>query len=223
LFKYVISKLGSKRLLFEFIGFLFPQAWHSFSTETNEGFLPIGGHAVSKIPRVSLILITMAPFLYSLSFGDELARMTTPANPSNERVYGQWVLYDKGEVPFLSPEKARFGSTWYFTAPPKPISNQGFSMNPEISNTKESYAPTKIQKKELSNIENSEQSKENSCYHFGKINLLKTNLEPSLNFISSLSVTHYKEANPLSWTLEKINDTDIFKSLAIFLELKLKF
>ena len=129
----------------------------------------------------------------------------------------------KGEAPFLYLGRAGFGSTRYLTKPNKAISNQGFPMNPEISNTLDSFATTEIQKKEVSNIENSELSKENSSYHFGKINLIKTNLEPSLNFISSLSVAHYKEENPLSWTLEKLKDTDIFKSLAIFLELKLKF
>ena len=178
---------------------------------------------MGKIPRVSLILITIVPFFYSLSFGDELARMTTPAHSSNELIYGQSMLHKKGEAPFLWLGRAGFGSTVYLTRPPKAISNQGFPMNPEISNTLDSFATTEIQKKEVSNIENRELSKEDSSYHFGKINLTKTNLEPSLNFISSLSVAHYKEENPLSWTLEKLKDTDIFKSLGIFLELKFKF
>ena len=178
---------------------------------------------MGKILRIGLILITMVPFFYSLSFGDELARMTTPANLSNELVYGQRMLHDKGEAPFSSPEKARFGSGWYLTRPNKAISTQSFSMNTEISNTEKSYATTNIQNKELSNMDGSELSKENSSYHFGKINLTKTNLEPSLNFISSFSVAPYKEENPLFWTLEKFKETDILKALAIVFELKLSF
>ena len=71
----------------------------------NYGFLLIGAHTVGKILRIGLILITMVPFFYSLSFGDELARMTTPANSSNELIYGQWMLQRKGRLLFYILEE----------------------------------------------------------------------------------------------------------------------
>jgi hypothetical protein len=178
---------------------------------------------MGKIFRISPILVTIVLSFYSLSFGDQLAKGISPTNSSNELIYGQWILPQKGEPPFSSPENAGSGSTLYGAKPSKAIRNREFSMNPEITNTMQSPATTEIQKKDLSHFENSQLSKGKSSYHFGKIHLTKNNLDPSLDFISSLSVAQYKEENPLSWTLEKFKENDIFKCLAILLELKLNF
>jgi hypothetical protein len=178
---------------------------------------------MGKMFRISIILVTIVLSFYSLSFGDQSAKEKSSTNSSNDLIYGQWILHQKGEPPFSSPEKAGAGSTLYGAKPSKAIRNREFSMNPEIANTIQSPAITKIGKKELSQFENSQLSKGKSSYHLGKIQLTKNNFDPSLKFISSLSVAQYKEENPLSWTLENFKENYIFKSLAIILELKLNF
>jgi hypothetical protein len=178
---------------------------------------------MGKSFRISLIMVTVVLSFYSLSFGDPLAKGIIPTNSSNEMIYGQWILHQKGEAPFASPEKVGSGSTLYGVKPGKVIRNRELSMNPEITNTMQSLATTEIQKKDLSHFENSQLSKGKSSYHFGEIHLTKNNLDPSLEFISSLSVAQYKEENPPFWTLEKFRENDLFKSLAILLKLKLKF
>ena len=178
---------------------------------------------MGKIFRISLILVTIVLSFYSPSLGDQLAKGISPTNSSNEMIYGQWILHQKGEAPFPSPEKAGSGSRLYGGKPSKAIGNREFSMNPEITYTMQSPATTEIQKKDLSHFENSQLSKGKSSYHFGKIQLTKNNLDPSLEFISSLSVAQYKEENPPFWALEKFKENDLFKSLAILLKLKLKF
>ena len=174
-----------------------------------------------KIFKISLILITIVLSFYNLSFGDPLAKGTSPTNSSNELIYGP--LHQKEEAPFPSPDKAGFGSTLYGGKPSKAIGNREFSMNPEITNTMPSPVTTEFQKKEMSDFGNSQLSKGKSRYHFGEIHLIKNSLDPSLSFISSLSAVRYEEENPLSRALEKFKENDIFKSLAIFLELKLNF
>jgi hypothetical protein len=178
---------------------------------------------MGKIFRISLILVTIVLSFYSLSFGGQLAKGISPSNSSNELIFGKWILHLEGEPPFSSPEKAGSGSNLYGANPSKAIRNREFSMNPEIINTMQSPATTEIQKKDLFHFENSQLSKGNSSYNFGNIHLTKTNLDPSLDFISSLSVAQYEEENPLCWTLEKFKENDIFKSIAILLELKLIF
>ena len=96
-------------------------------------------------------------------------------------------------------------------------------MNPEVSSAVKSVATPKIQKKDMPIFENNELSMENSSFHFDKINLIKTKLEPFLDFISSLSLAHYKKENSLSKTMEKFNENAILKPLAIFLEFELNF
>lgn len=178
---------------------------------------------MGKMLRISLILVTIVLSFYTLGFGDPLERGIFPTNSSNELIYGKWILHQKGEPSFLSPERAGSGSNLYDANPSNAIRNREFSMNPEITNTMQSPATTEIQKKDLSHFENSQLSKGKYSYHFGKIHLTKNNLDPALDFISSLSAAQYKEENPLSWTLEKFKENDIFKSLAILLELKLNF
>ena len=178
---------------------------------------------MGKILRISPILVTIVLSFYGRSFGDQLAKGISPTNSSNELIYGQWILHQKGEAPFPSPDKAGFGSTLYGGKPSKAIGNREFSMNPEITNTMPSPATTEFQKKEPSDLENSQLSKGKSRYHFGEIHLTKNNLDPSLSFISRLSTVEYEEENPLFRSLEKFREIDIFKSLAIFLELKLNF
>jgi hypothetical protein len=118
---------------------------------------------------------------------------------------------------------AGFGRTLYGGKPSKAIGNREFSMNPKITNTMPSLVTTEFQRKEMSDFENSQLSREKTYYHFGKIHLTKNNLDHTSNFISILSVAQYKEENPLSWAPEKFKENDIFKSIAIFLELKLNF
>ena len=178
---------------------------------------------MGKILRISPILVTIVLSFYSLSFGDQLAKGISSTNSSHELIYGKWILHQEGEPPFSSPQKAGSGSNLYGANPSKAIRNREFSMNPEITNTMQSPATTEIQKKDLSHFENSQLSKGKSSYHFGKIHLTKNNLDPSLDFISILSVAQYKEENPLSWTLEKLEENDIFKSIAILLEFNLTF
>jgi len=178
---------------------------------------------MGKFFRISLILVTILLSFYSLSFGDELAKGIFATNSSNELINGKWILPQEGEPPFSSPEKAGSGNNLYGANPSKGIRNREFSMNPEITNTMQSPATTEIQEKDLSYFENSQLSKGQSNSHLAKIHLTKNNLGPSLGFISSLSVAQYKEENPLSWNLERFKEDDIFKSLAIFLELKLNF
>ncbi len=178
---------------------------------------------MDKIFKISPIIITILLSFYNLSFGDQLAKGTSPTNSSNELIYGPWILHQKGEAPFPSPDKAGFGSTLYNGKPSKEIGNREFSMNPEITNTMPSPVTTEFQKKEMFDFESSQLSSGKTYYHFGKIHLTKNNLNPTLSLISILPVAQYKEENPLSRTLEKFKENDILKSLAIFLELKLNF
>jgi hypothetical protein len=178
---------------------------------------------MGKILRISLILVTIVLSFYNLSFADQLAKGISSTNSPNELIYEKWILHREGIPPFSSPEKAGSGSNLYGANSSKAIRNREFSMNPEITNTMQSSATTEIQKKDLSHFENSQLSKGRSSYHFGKIQLTKNNLDPSLDFLSILSVAQYKEENPLSWTLEKLEENDIFKSIAILLEFKLNF
>ena len=178
---------------------------------------------MAKIFRICLIPLVIVLSFCSLSFGEQLERATWPTNSSNRLIYGPCIVHQKGEIPFSSPEKTEFGGAPYIARPSKAVSNQGISKIQEISNTIESFATTIIPQKDLSDFKNHELSMINSSCHFGKINFIKTNLEPSLNFISSLSLAHYKGENPLSWTLEKFKENDIFKPFAIFLELELNF
>ncbi len=95
-------------------------------------------------------------------------------------------------------------------------------MDAEVPNTMHYPAAAEIQESDLFHSENRQSSKVKSGYHFGKINLTKNNLDPSLDFISRLSVAQFKEDHP-SWTLEKFKENGLFKSLSILLELKLNF
>ena len=179
---------------------------------------------MNRILRISLILITIALSFYSLSFGDQLAKGVSSTKYSNELIYGKWIPHQEGEPPSLSPEKAGSGSNLHGPNLSKAISNREFSMNPENTNRMKSPATTKIQKKELPLFERSLLSKrKESSYYFEIIQLIKNDLDPSLDFIPILSGAQYEEENPGSWTLEKFRGNDIFKSIAIFLEFNLNF
>jgi len=178
---------------------------------------------MGRIFGISLILAVIVLSFGSLSFGDPLEQGILPTNSSNALIDGQWILRQKGATSFSSPEKAGSGSILYGAKPSTEIGNREFSVNPGITNTTQPPATTEIQKKDLSHFENGQLLKGKSCYHFGKIHLTKNNLDPSFDLIPSLSVAQYKEENPLSGTLEKFKETDIFRSLAILLEMKLNF
>jgi hypothetical protein len=174
---------------------------------------------MGKILIISLILVTMVLSLYSLSSADQEAKGISPTNSSNELIYGQSILDRKGEALFSSPKKAGPGRTPNGILLGKAIRNPEVPMNPEITNAKHYLVSAEIQ----FHSENSQSSKRKSGYHFGKINLTKNNLDPSLDFISRLSVTQLKEEDPSSWTLEKPKENGLFQSLSILLEFKLNF
>jgi hypothetical protein len=174
---------------------------------------------MGKIFMICLILVTMVLSLYSLSSADQEAKGISPTNSSNELIYGQSILDRKGEALSSSPKKAGPGRTPNGILLGKAIRNPEVPMNPEITSTMPYLVSAEIQ----FHSENRQSWKGKSGYHFGKINLTKNNLDPSLDFISSLSVAQFKEEDHPSWTLEKFRENDIFKSLAIFLELKLNF
>jgi hypothetical protein len=178
---------------------------------------------MGKIFRTSLILVTIMLSFYGVSFGDQLLVGISPTDSLNELLYGQWILRQQGGPPFSLPEKAGSGYSLYVVKPSKAIQNQEFSLNQEIAFTMQSPDITEIQKKDLSRFDNTQLSKGKSSNYFWIIPLTKTNLDPSLKLIPSLSVAQYEEENPLTWTLEKFKETDIFKSLSILLELKLNF
>jgi hypothetical protein len=188
----------------------------------NKGFLAKGGHKMGKVFRIIPILVTIILFFHSLSFGGELEKGILPTNFSPKLIYSQWVLPQKGDLPFSSFEKAGSINTLYAGRPINAIRDRQFSVKPEFTNIMQSPYTTDFQKREVSHFENGQLLKEKSSYHFGGIHLTGNNLDSSLNFIPSLSVTNYEE-NTLFWTLERFRENDIFKSLAIFLELKLNF
>jgi hypothetical protein len=178
---------------------------------------------MGKIFMISLFLVTMVLSLYSLSFADQEAQGISSTNSLNDLAYEKWISQQNGEAPFPSPQKAGFGSTPNGIKPGKDIRNREAPMDPEVPNTINFPVAAEIQERDLFHSENSQSSKGKSGYHFWRIYLTKNNLDSSLDFISSLSVAQFKEEDHPSWTLEKFKENDIFKSLAIFLELKLNF
>ncbi len=178
---------------------------------------------MGKIFMIALILGTIVLSFYSLSLADEESKGISPTNYSNELIYGQWILQQKGAGPFAFPTKAGFASTLNGAKPNKAIRNREVPMEPVITKPMQYPAAAEILERDLSYYENSQPSKGKSGYHFGKIHLSKDSLDHSLDFISRLTVAQFKEENPPSSTLEKFKENDIFKSLAIFLELKLNF
>lgn len=178
---------------------------------------------MGRIFRISPILLTIVLSSYGLSFGDQAAKGISPANSSNELIYDPWILPQKEEAPSSSVDRAGFGITLYGGKASKAIGNREVYMNPEITNSLQSPATIEFQKKELPDLENSQLSEGKRRYHFGEIHITRNNLDPSLSFISRLSLVEYEKENPLFRALEKFKESDIFKSLAIFLELKLNF
>ncbi len=178
---------------------------------------------MGKIFKISLFLIAIVLSFYNVSFGDQLTKGKSPTNSSNELIYGQWILHRKGEPPFPSPDKAGFGSTLSGCKPNKAIGTPESSMNPEVRNTMPFPVTTEFRKEEMSDFENRQLSRGKSGYHSGEMYLTRNHLNPSLSFISSLSSVRYEEGNLLSWAPEKFKENDIFRSLAIFLGLKLDF
>jgi hypothetical protein len=178
---------------------------------------------MGKIFRISPILLPLVLFSYGLSFGDQAAKGISPTNSPNELIYGTWILHQKGEASSSSVDRAGFGITLYGRKASKAIWNRVVSMNPEITNSLQSPATTGFQKKELPDLENSKLSEGKPNYHFWEIHITRNNLDPSLSFISRLSSIEYEKENPLFRALENFKESDIFKSLAIFLELKLNF
>ena len=178
---------------------------------------------MGKVLKISLILLTIVLSFYSLSFGGQLEEGILPTNFSHELIFCQWILNQKGDLPFSLFEKADSGNNLYGDMLIKAIREREFSLNPNVTNTMHFPATTDIQKMELSHFKNGQLLKEKSSYHFWKTHLPGDNLDYSPNFNFSLSVAKYKEENTLSWTLERFKENDIIKSLAILLELSLNF
>ncbi len=171
---------------------------------------------------IILILVTIILFFHSLSFGDGLEKGILPTNFSPKLIYSPWALPQKGELPFSSFEKAGSLNTLFGSRLINAIGDRQFSMKPEVTNNSHSSYTTDSQKRRFSHFENGQLMKEKSSYDFGGIYLTGNNPDSSLNFIPSLSVVNCEE-NTLFWALERFKENDIFKSLAIFLELKLNF
>jgi hypothetical protein len=178
---------------------------------------------MGKIYMISLFLVTMVLSLYSLSFAGQETQGISSTNSLNDLAYGKWISQQKGEAPFSSPKEAGFGSTPNGIKPGKTIRNREVPMDPEVPNTMHDPAAAEIQERDLFHSENRQLSKGKSGYHFGKIYLTKNNLDPSLDFISRLSVAQFTEEDHPSWALEKFKENGLFKSLSILLELKLNF
>ena len=178
---------------------------------------------MGKVLNIILILVTIVLSFYSLSSGGQLEKGLLPTNFFHELNYSQWILNQKGNLPFLLFEKAGSGNTLYGDRPIKALRDREFSLNSKVTNTMQSPATTDIQKKKFSHFENGQLLKEKSNYPFEKIHLTGNNLDYSPNFIFNLSVVKYKEENTLPWTLERFKENDFIKSLAILLELSLNF
>jgi len=222
MFKNVTLIKSSQRLLYEFFEYLFSQAWYSFGIIVNKGFLPKGGLKMGKGFGISLILVTIVLFFHGLSFGDGIEKGILPTNSSPKLIYSQWVLSQKGDLPSSSFEKTGSINTLYGGRPINAIRDPQFSVKPEVINIMQSPHTTDFQRRESSYFENGPLMKEKSSYHLLGIHLTGNDPDSSLNFIPSLSVANYGENTQFS-TLERFRETDIFKSLAIFLELKLNF
>jgi hypothetical protein len=177
---------------------------------------------MGKVFGIIPVLVTIVLSFHNLSFSGELEKGILPTNFSPKLIYSRWVLPQKGELPFSSFEKAGSINTLYGGRPINAIRDRQISVKPEFTNIMQSPYTTDFQKREVFHFENGQLLKEKSSYHFGGILLTGNNLDSSLNFIPSLSVAYYEE-NTLFWTLERFRENDIFKSLAIFLELKLNF
>jgi hypothetical protein len=177
---------------------------------------------MGKIFLISLFLVTMVLSFYSLTLAQETQRISS-TNSLNDLAYGKWITQRKGEAPFSSPPKAGLESTPKGLRPGRAIRNREVPMNPEVPYTMNYPAAAEIQERSLFHFENRQSSEGKSGYHFGKIYLTKYNLDPSLDFISRLSVAQFIEEDHPSWTLEKFKENGLFKSLSILLELKLNF
>ncbi len=173
-----------------------------------------------KVAGVTFILVMIVAF-QGISLGDPLERGVPPAYFSQDLDYSRWLLRQKGNLPLSSYERAESGNSLYYNPPIEAVSEQEFSLKPEVKNSRRSRAPA--QNKDFSYFENGHLLKEKSSYDFGKIRLAGSNMDSSSNFLPSLCVAKYKEENTISWALERFKQSDIFKSLAILLELKINF
>lgn len=177
--------------------------------------------------RIILSLIISLASFHGISFGNPLEKGKFRTNFSQGFVYGQWILKQKGDSPFSLREKTGPGNALGGDGQIKAIGDREFFLTPEVTNPLHSPATTEIQKIGLSHFENGQLFEEKSSYRFGKTHLAGNNLDFSFNFISSLPVPTDKGKNTLSWTWERFkgNDflDDIFKSIAILLEIKLNF
>ncbi len=174
-----------------------------------------------KLAGITLILVIII-FFHGVSFGEQLEKGMPLTYFSQGLIYSQGILYENGDLAPSLPEKAGSGNTLYGDNPIKAVSDPKFSFKPEVSYTMQSLATTDIQKKEISRFENGQLFMEKSSYPFGKFQLTGKNPNSSSNYLFSLWVSKYDE-NTLSSQLERLKESDIFKSLAILLELKWNF
>jgi hypothetical protein len=178
---------------------------------------------MGKVFRTGIILVIILLSFYNLSFGDQAASGTSPSNVWNGLIYGQRLYFQKGEALPSSPGKAESGASFLGARPSKANGNRESSLNPEVTDIKQSSATGEIPKEERSHSGNNQLWKGKPGYPFGKIHFRRSNLEPFFDCTSSLSVVQYKEENHLSQALEKFKEADILKALAIVFELKLSF
>ncbi len=157
-----------------------------------------------EVIRIGLILIVILMLLNSLGFGGQLETGLFPMETFQEETSDQGILPRNGDLWF---------SSW----------NGEASAIPGIDYPRQSPEAIAVPKRELSHFDEGLIQRGKSGYHSEKIHLTKTDLDSPLEFISILSVAQYKEENAPSWLSERFKEEDIFKSLAVFFELQLKF
>jgi len=142
----------------------------------------------------------------------------------NGLIYGQRFVFPKrGRLSLHRPGRQNPGLLSWVLDQAKPIGNRESSLNPEVTDIKQSSATGEIPKEERSHSGNNQLWKGKPGYPFGKIHFRRAILNLSLTEPLAWSVVQYKEENHLSQALEKFKEADILKALAIVFELKLSF
>ncbi len=178
---------------------------------------------MSKSSGFSLLLIALSLFFTGVSFGGQLEREAFPTNSHDEVAYRQWTSRQREEGSLSTSGKGASGFTLLETWPNKVIGYREFSLKSEIAEIQQSSVASEIVKKGLSYFENCSLSSGKSNYALGEIRLTNGSVDSSLHFIPMFFPAQSKEENPLYWTLEKLKETDIAKSLGFLFKLKLEF
>jgi hypothetical protein len=171
-----------------------------------------------------LILTAFVLSFPGLVSADPAAKGWFPENFLQKMIHGHRILTQKG-TPFLSsPPMAGFGNNFYGNPPFMTKEDRDFSAEPQAAQSTPTPSSADHQEKEFPLLEKGRLWKEKSSYDIGRIPLLWRKPDPFLNIIPCLSVAKSKDENSLlTPNLEGMKESDILKSLAILLELKLSF